>query len=184
MRWCLHSARATSVGKNAWPDRAKRHVLRVPVDYRLAGQRNWNPAVTSNLSCTGALLENAAVPVGVGDELELRLELPPQLTGPATVPLMCIARVVRVEAGPGNRTRIGTAILRSRLEAPNGKFHEDGDSVRSVRHEVNNALTAIVGCAELLLINELDELTRSQLQQVRDSALRAAGALRRLKIEG
>src|SRR5215471_3838449 len=105
MRWFLHSARATSVAKKAWPVRAKRHALRVPVDYRITGQRNWNPAVTSKLSCTGALLENGTLPVRVGDELELRLVLPPQLTGPATVPLMCIARVVRVEAGPANRSR-------------------------------------------------------------------------------
>jgi signal transduction histidine kinase len=184
MRWFLHSTRAASVAKS-WPGRAKRHPLRLPVEYRVSGHTRWNSAVTSNLSCTGALLENAALPLRVGDELELRLVLPPQITGPATVPLLCVARVVRIETAKQN-TRVAAAILRSRLEASgsNGHSHDDIDSLRSVRHEVNNALTAIVGCAELLLISDLDELARTQLQQVRDSALRAAGALRRLRQEG
>jgi len=186
MRWFSHSARATSVsGRTPWPNRAKRYILNMPVEYRPCGQSKWIPAITANLSCTGALLEaNGPAALRVGDELEVRLVLPPQLTGHATVPLLCVARVVRVEAASVGHARFGAAIQRYRLEAPtgDGASNPDLDSVRSVRHEVNNALTAIIGSAELLLlVNGLDELTRGQLQTVRDSALRAANALRRLR---
>ena len=184
MRWFSRSARAASVRKS-WPSRAKRHPLRLPVEYRLAGHSNWNPGVTSNLSCTGALLETSLVALRVGDELELRLVLPAELTGPATVPLLCVARVVRIEKGQGGHSRIAAAILRSRPEVAGSSadLQDDSASLRNVRHEVNNAMTAIIGSAELLLLSEDDEITRAQLTQIRDSALRAAGALRRLRPE-
>ena len=184
----LFSRRQHKVGVMPAPHapRARRHAFRLPVEYRVSGERHWNSAVTANLSCTGALLENGNGSTGlrVGDEFELRLVLPPQLAGDATVPLLCTARVVRLEnIGHGRHARVAAAILRYRLEAPLAGIAPDVDSVRGVRHEVNNSLTAIVGSAELLLLNEEDEFTRSQLECVRDSALRAARALRRLRAD-
>ena len=70
--------------------RARRHPLHVAVQYRLHGQRNWHPAVTRNLSCTGALLEDGALLHQVDEntfkntvtgELLSRTESPPYQPG-------------------------------------------------------------------------------------------------------
>src|SRR5919201_3240979 len=132
---------------------AKRHSLRLPVQYRARGQSTWKQGVTENISCTGALFTSNAEPLSIGQEVELRLELPRELAGPAEVTLICEAEVVRVET-PGRhekRMKIGAAVSRYSLEEPQTSLARQASprrSLREIRHDLNNALMAIVGCSE------------------------------------
>lgn len=153
------------------------------VEYRRPGESGWNAAVTSNLSCTGALLEETSTTLRIGDELELRLTAPPALAGHASVPLLCVARVVRIENG--TRKRVAAAILNVALEerdAADRKAHSA--LVHALCHQINNSLTAIAGRAELLIAGTADERVSLQLKAIRDSALGAAFSVRQLHDAG
>src|SRR5947209_5367169 len=166
-----------SAGASPRLPRAKRHRLHVPVEYRRPGDSRWNAAVTSNLSCTGALLEKTATSLHVGDELELRLTAPPALTGDASVPLLCTARVVRTETG--TRGRIAAAIQNIWLEERTTADRKArGELVKDLCHQISNSLTSIAGRAELLIsgtsVNTSDDAVSAQLKAIRDAALGAA----------
>jgi signal transduction histidine kinase len=181
MRWfgrSSHSASPFSDPTSSGTIRAKRHRIRVPVQYRQPGQAGWSNAVTTNLSCTGALLEDTALSLHVGDELELRLTAPPALTGEATVLVFCTARVVRIESA--QPARIAAAILRYRLEPPTTNVGS-AEPLRSLSHEMNNLLTAIAGRAELLLLTEQEVFDRAQLEAIKKAAMTAARVLQRMQ---
>jgi signal transduction histidine kinase len=168
-----------SAGASPRSPRAKRHRLRVPIEYRRPGDSRWHIAVTSNLSCTGALLEKTPTTLHVGDELELRLTAPPALTGDASVPLLCTARVVRTETG--TRERIAAAIQNIWLEERTAAARKArADLVHDLCHQINNSLTSIAGRADLLIVNTPDDALSAQLKAIRDAALGAALPLRQL----
>jgi signal transduction histidine kinase len=188
MRWFpLLPLRPGSYRKRRGPLRAKRHSLQLPVQYRARGQNTWKHGTTENISCTGALFTSAAEPLNIGQEVELRLELPRELAGPAEVALLCEAEVVRVEtpARAGTRMKIGAAVSRYRLEEPQTSLARKNPprrSLREIRHDLNNALMAIVGCSELLLMqNAEDAFVRSQLETIREYALRAGIEVQQLQ---
>lgn len=155
----------------------------MPVEYRRPGDARWNAAVTSNLSCTGALLEKTATTLQVGDELELRLTAPPALTGNASVPLLCTARVVRTETG--TRERIAAALQNIWLEDRTTAARQArAELVKDLCHQINNSLTSIAGRADLLIsstpVSTQDDSVLAQLKAIRDAALGAALPLRQL----
>jgi signal transduction histidine kinase len=151
----------------------------VPVEYRRPGDARWNAAVTSNLSYTGALLESTPTTLHVGDELELRLTAPPALTGDASVPVLCMARVVRTETGA--RERIAAAILNIWLEERTAAARNArAELVKDLCHQINNSLTSIAGRADLLIVGTSDDTALAQLRAIRDAALGAALPLRQL----
>lgn len=174
------------------PLRATRHRLILPVQYRLtsgearsstvtAKEREWRKGHTHDISATGALLEITSQILKPGDYLELQLALPEQWVGPAHVPIMCAARVVRVMP-EGQTIRVGVALERGAiLTEPVARATAALEPGPEIRHNVNNLLTGIVGTAELLLLNNaIDDGERRQLTHIRDFALRAASELQRL----
>lgn len=174
--------------------RAKRHQLSLAVQYRAIGvernparmqdlsQHEWHYGHTHNISATGALLETATAAVQLGDRLDLQLSLPSELVGEAHVPLLCSARVVRLEAIPQG-VRFAVALERGSLVAERVLAVRAAalGPVPDIQHKVNNWLTAIVGTSELLLLNPRDAGERSKLLTIRDFALRAATELQRLQ---
>jgi len=74
-----------------WVERAERHALKIPLRYRLEGEKEWSRGETVNLSETGILFSSESML-----EVEARLEITFQTSG---VPLLSsstrLARVVR-----------------------------------------------------------------------------------------
>jgi signal transduction histidine kinase len=175
------------------PVRAKRHRICLPLQYRpatngrsslpasLAIGREWYPGRVRDISATGALLELTAGGLQPGDLLELRLSLPAQWVGSATVPVLCRARVVRLEIGQEGGMRVAVALQQGALAAEAAPT-EITPPLPDIQHTVNNLLTSIVGTSELLLLTDgIDSVKRTQITTIRDFALRAASELQRLK---
>jgi hypothetical protein len=164
--------------------------LSLPLHYRFAPDEcstfpecEWQSGTVRDVSATGALLELESARIKAGDHLELRLTLPSQWVGPAQVPVLCNTKVVRVEKAGGNRIRVAVALQRGAVIA-----HRNGHSllvpepIPDIQHTINNLLTSIVGTSELLLLNDsINPAERTQLNTIRNFALRAARELRRLR---
>ncbi len=176
------------------PVRAKRHRLSLPLQYRtvlkgrpaslssLALEREWFPGRVRDISATGALLELTTGGLQLGEHLELRLSLPSQWVGGADVPVLCVARVVRLEVAEHGVMRVAVALQQGSLATETPQRPQEPVALPDIQHRVNNLLTSIVGTSELLLLNDgIDPRERTQLNTIRDFALRAATELQRLK---
>jgi hypothetical protein len=74
-----------------WVDRAQRHVLQLPMRYRIQGEENWSPGETVNLSESGLLFSSEALL-----EINTRLEITFQTSGtPLLNSSTRLAQVVR-----------------------------------------------------------------------------------------
>ncbi|MBV8208312.1 MAG: PilZ domain-containing protein [Acidobacteria bacterium] len=173
--------------------RAKRHRLALSLQYRVAApgervpalvSREWRKGKLCNISATGALLQVAAHALQPGVFLELQLSLPAELVGSAEVPLVCLARIVRVEQVADDAVQVGVALQRGALlpKSGEGPLPYVDPGVPEVQHKINNLLTSIVGTSELMLLNEtLPAAEKSRVARIREFALRAAAELQALK---
>ena len=172
--------------------RATRHRFAAALVYRVATnpntacsvtERSWRQARLYDISATGALLEMPKQVLQPGNHVELQISLPQELVGEANVPLLCLARVVRVEPLNGDRMRVAVALQRGALvNDVNVSAPLPPIGTPDVQHKINNLLTAIVGTSELLLLNSgFDPAARSQLTTIRDFAMRAASELQHSK---
>ena len=142
--------------------------------------RDWYSGQVRDISVTGALLELNSGGLQPGDHLELRLSLPSRWVGGAQVPVLCLARVVRLEMSNNGAMRVAVALQQGSLAAESPQTIST--PLPDIQHTVNNLLTSIVGTSELLLLNDsIDPGERVQLTTIRDFALRAASELQRLK---
>jgi hypothetical protein len=189
MRWFSRSVVRTKFASRQFV-RARRHRLSLPLHYRFAPDESvtvpeceWHSGMVRDVSATGALLELESARIKPGDHLELRLTLPSQWVGPAQVPVLCNTKVVRVEKAGGNHIRVAVALQRGAVIAQrNGHSLLVPEPVPDIQHTINNLLTSIVGTSELLLLNDsINAAERTQLNTIRNFALRAARELRRLK---
>lgn len=62
--------------------------------------------------------------------------------------------------------------LRDEIVAYEAKINEIAEIVARVRHEINNPLTGVLGQAQLLLREELNERARKRVETIEDLALR------------
>jgi signal transduction histidine kinase len=62
--------------------------------------------------------------------------------------------------------------LRARLADCENRVNEIVDLVAHVRHEINNPLTGVLGQAQLLLREELNEKVRKRVQTIEEMAIR------------
>lgn len=62
--------------------------------------------------------------------------------------------------------------LRSEIANYEAKINEIAEIVARVRHEINNPLTGVLGQAQLLLREELNERARKRVETIEDLALR------------
>jgi len=61
------------------------------------------------------------------------------------------------------------------------RIDEVADVITRVRHEINNPLTGVLGQAQLLLREELDEKTRKRVQTIEELAIRLRDIVAQLR---
>ena len=78
--------------------------------------------------------------------------------------------------GPGTEEK-----LRMLVAAYETRIDEVADVITRVRHEINNPLTGVLGQAQLLLREELNEKTRKRVQIIEDLAIRMRDIVAQLR---
>jgi len=71
--------------------------------------------------------------------------------------------------------------LRSVAADYEGRFDQMAELVARVRHEINNPLTGVLGQAQLLLREELNEKTRKRVQTIEELAVRMRDTVAQLR---
>ncbi len=86
--------------KVSWTPRERRLKHAVPLMYRIGRSEEWLPGTSENISRSG-LLFRAPVTVADGSSIQIKLEMPKELTGEKPAEVVCrasVARVTHVEA--------------------------------------------------------------------------------------
>lgn len=86
----------------------QRFDLHVPVSVKLAGSSHDTPGFTQDLSARGAFFFTD-FPLGVGETVELTLQMPSQITLGDAMRVRCLGRVLRV-LQPSVGTKLGVAV--------------------------------------------------------------------------
>jgi hypothetical protein len=105
-RLIQHVPVARPRSKVSSPFRATRFDLRLPLKYRLVGERDWRQGTTENISRSGMLFQ-AEESVAPNALLEINLVLPAEIAGLAAAEVVCRGEVVRTvdpESGTVNPT--------------------------------------------------------------------------------
>lgn len=88
-------------------------------------------------------------------------------------------------AGEHNSEReSGEEKLRAQLIEYEARLNEVADLIMRVRHEINNPLTGVLGQAQLLLREDLDEKSRRRVEKIEELAIRirdVVGELRKVQ---
>ncbi len=71
--------------------------------------------------------------------------------------------------------------LRDEICAYETKINQIAEIVARVRHEINNPLTGVLGQAQLLLREELNERARKRVETIEDLALRLRDIVAQLR---
>jgi signal transduction histidine kinase len=159
--------------------RAPRFDSSLPIRFKTLGSDNWRDGLSSNLSCTGVLFRTRAR-VSRGAPISILLPLPEQVAGSARVVLRCQGTVARVEHPPLPLMRSSVAVafsewrvdLTGSLASP---FGEGSNAPSIISHRLNNALSVILGNAELLLAEEsLPNKARDRVSRIVRAAQTAA----------
>jgi hypothetical protein len=85
--------------------RATRFDLKLPVQYRAAGDIGWMRAKTENVSRTGALFTSEKV-FEAGTKIEVLLELLPAPGSTSSPEVLCTGQVVRISSTPQGETTV------------------------------------------------------------------------------
>ena len=80
--------------------------------------------------------------------------------------------------GGGNREEK----LRALVADYEARINEVAEVITRVRHEINNPLTGVLGQAQLLLRQELDEKTRKRVQTIEELAVRLRDIVGQLRV--
>jgi PilZ domain len=93
--------------KSAWTPRERRLRHDVPLQFRVKGSEEWSQGTTENISKSGVLFRS---PVSLEPEtkLELKFDMPKELTGDAPAEVVCHASVRRVSANPATKKHPAT----------------------------------------------------------------------------
>ncbi len=96
--------------KTAWTPRERRLRHSVPVQCRAAGSDTWTEGVTENISRSGLLFRITAT-YEPGTNLELKFEMPKELTGEASAEVIAHGTVARVTQPQANGKRGGSYLV-------------------------------------------------------------------------
>jgi hypothetical protein len=85
--------------KVAWVPRERRLHYQVPMHVRVYRSEEWQQASSENISRSG-LLFRCAMPLQEGQSLELKLDMPKELTGETSAQVLCRGLVARITEVP------------------------------------------------------------------------------------
>jgi len=88
--------------KSAWTPRERRLKHEVPVMFRVKGTEEWSEGTTENISKSGVLFRSPSS-FEPQTKLELKCQMPRELTGDAPAEVICQASVRRVIANPATK---------------------------------------------------------------------------------
>jgi hypothetical protein len=88
--------------KSAWTPRERRLKHEVPVLYRTVGTQDWMEGTTENISRSGVLFRSP-MSFEPQTKLELKFEMPKELTGETSAQVVCQATVRRAIAHEGSK---------------------------------------------------------------------------------
>ncbi len=71
--------------------------------------------------------------------------------------------------------------LRAKIAEYEARIEEVADLVARVRHEINNPLTGVLGQAQLLLREDLNERARKRAQTIEEQAMRLRDVVAQLR---
>lgn len=165
--------------------RAKRFPIHASVRYRAADSADWYEGRTENMSCSGALIAGRHRVVEQAP-VEMLMPLPQQMSGTATVQVLCRGNVVRtaVPAIPILRSKFAVRWREMRLV--NGEHltlrpTAVSEDWHALVHDLYNELAVIVGSSELLL--DTNEHRRQQrVNIIKEASSRAVRLLNRLTL--
>ena len=163
--------------------RAKRFPVHASVRYRIADSASWHKGRTENMSCSGALIAGR-FRIEPSSPVEMILPVPSQLSGTASVKLLCRGRVVRVASPPLPILRTKFAVRWRDVRVLNDESHalRKGlfkDDWHTLVHDMYNEIAVIVGSSELL-IDTNDEQRRKRVAAIKQSCDRTVTLLNRL----
>jgi hypothetical protein len=163
--------------------RAKRFPIKAPVHYREADSPHWHKGRTQNLSCSGALIAGRHR-LAPSAPIEVLLPLPNQISGKASVQVLCSGKVVRVNEAkvPVLRSSFGVQLQEVRMlevETPVSRYGMRSGDWRPLVHEMYNELAVVVGNSELLLDNG-QLMNRQRITIIKRSSARVVALLQRL----
>jgi two-component system NtrC family sensor kinase len=146
-----------------------------------AGHASWpsdEPAVVRLGDAKGAIAEPATyedAPLVVGGSVTgmLRIASPEPLSKQQQALYFSMASEVSKAIERLGAQRTQTRLVQERL-LQSEKMSSVGQLVSGVAHELNNPLTGIMGFAQLLLLRELDETSRKQVETIYSEAERAS----------
>lgn len=101
--------------KNTWKARERRLRHVVPVLYRVGENKDWLEGTSVNLSRSGLLFQGPSE-ASVGSQVELKLQMPEELTGEADAEVVCQAVVARVTHVEGSRKEPPTFLIACSIE--------------------------------------------------------------------
>ncbi len=88
--------------KSAWTPRERRLRHEVPVLFRVKGKEEWSEGTTENISRSGVLFRSP-VSLEPHTKVELKFQMPKELTGDSPAEVVCQAAVRRVTPNAGSK---------------------------------------------------------------------------------
>jgi hypothetical protein len=171
--------------------RPKRFPLRLPLDFRVLNGERWWRATTVNVSANGVLFR-ARKRLAPQTPLEVKMQLPPALTGDGTVRLLCSGYVVRSSESrlPFGRARIAATFHDFQLvngkpgltaEWRQAQLAASRTEGGRIVHRLNNLLSIMLGSADVVLLDPANQdNARNFALQTRQAAEEAAMLVRAL----
>jgi hypothetical protein len=118
-------------------DRRLRHV--VPVSFCASGSETWISGTSENLSRSGLLFRSESE-LAVGISMEIKLEMPEELTGDSAADVTCKATVARVTPVTGKGKEPEAFLIACTIEDYDfGKKPVEGTAADAKRHELHPA---------------------------------------------
>lgn len=96
--------------KNTWKARERRLRHVVPLLYRVDDGREWLEGTSVNLSRSGLLFQ-ASSEVALGARVELKLQMPEEMTGEGDAEVICQAVVARLTHVEGSRKEPSSCLI-------------------------------------------------------------------------
>jgi hypothetical protein len=133
--------------KSAWTPRERRLKNEVPVMFRVKGTQEWAEGTTENISKSGVLFRSPSS-FEPQTKLELKFQMPKELTGDSPAEVVCQASVRRVIANPATKKQpetfnLACAVAGYDFEAKNPQPQQASDKPKAPESAPSQAANVV-----------------------------------------